>query len=171
MFFGRFDFILDDKRRFTIPSIFKRFLKGDDADILVMTRGIDPCIFVFPVPNWEHYMKILANKKVLDQSTEDTLKSTRMILSWACNCAIDAQGRVKIPPHLEKIAGLNRNIVISGHVDRMEIWDRDLFENYHLDPAYNYDGPARDLFHGNKPLGFDDEKDTLLQPDLEPKQL
>lgn len=148
MFYGSHEFVMDEKGRVTIPSLFERHFKTEDMSTLVMTRGLNSCVFCYPLTSWGHYMDKM---KRMDVPTHDRLKAMRIILAWASNCKIDKLRRVKIPPRLAEFAKLKRDIMIVGHQDRIEIWDRKIYDTYHNveaieDEGFNYDETAGHLF-------------------------
>ena len=148
MFYGSHEFVMDDKSRASIPAQFERLFKAEDMSTLVMTRGLNGCVFCYPLTAWDHYMDRMKRMKV---PTHDRLKTMRIILAWASNCKVDKLRRVKIPPRLAEFAKLKRDIMIVGHQDRIEIWDRNTYEQYHSvegveDEGFDYDSTAEHLF-------------------------
>jgi len=161
LFYGSYEFLMDEKGRVTIPSQFKRLMVESDHDTFVMTRGISNCIFAYPFSAWEHYMIAMRRMKV---PTHERLKTMRIILAWASNCTFDSQGRLKIPTRLAGFAKLDRNVMIVGHQDRLEIWNKDVYEKYHgveLEEGYDYETHAERLFVDMMPgVETDDKRDA-----------
>ncbi|MFH0765232.1 MAG: hypothetical protein V2A61_02305 [Calditrichota bacterium] len=145
--YGRFSSVLDDKGRIILPSHLRRWVTPED-NVLVMTRGIDKCVFAFTLPNWDYYLHEMRN---MPGDVESRLKFNRQMLAWATDCTVDLQGRVRVPQDLIEIAEITRPVVIYGSIDRIEIWAEHKF-NAHLkveDSEYNRN--AMELFENQAP--------------------
>ncbi len=153
---------MDEKGRISIPSEFERHFKTEDMRTLVMTRGLSGCVFCYPLTGWGHYMDKMKRMKV---STQERLKTMRIILAWASNCKVDKQRRVKVPPRLAEFAELKRDVMIVGHQDRIEIWNRNTYEQYHFaedveEEGFDYDETAQHLFVDMMPGAEDTEQSS-----------
>jgi MraZ protein len=116
---GEFEQRLDDKKRITLPARLRaRFEQG-----LVCARGLDGCISVFPRDAWDDYVS--AQSERLDLFTREGRALERYLFGGALECELDRQGRVALPAPLVGHASLDREIVIAGLRDRLEIWDRE----------------------------------------------
>ena len=123
MLIGEYKYNLDNKGRVALPTKFKnKFAEG-----LILTRGIDQCIFGFPKEEWEKVVKKISE---LPLSQANARAFARLILSGAYEAEIDNQRRVLIPESLRKYAGLERRVVIVGMHTRIEIWDEKKWEEY-----------------------------------------
>ncbi|MFZ8848516.1 MAG: division/cell wall cluster transcriptional repressor MraZ [Minisyncoccia bacterium] len=123
MLIGEFKHNLDQKGRVSIPAKFRqKFAEG-----LILTRGIDQCVFGFPKPEWEKVVNKITN---LPLSQANARAFARLILSGAFEAEIDNQGRVLIPEVLRKYAHLEKKVVIVGMYNRVEIWDEKKWEEY-----------------------------------------
>ena len=108
MFRGEYNHTVDTKGRLIIPSKFREKL-GDEC---IVTRGLDGCLFVFPMKEWENY--------------EEKLKQLPMTNKNArSSCEFDKQGRVLIPATLRKFAGIDKDVVLAGLLNRIEIWSEE----------------------------------------------
>ena len=116
MLIGEYKHTIDSKKRLAIPSKLRREL-GARA---VITRGLDNCLFIFPLTQWNKLIEKLAK---LPLGQRDTRGFTRLMLAGASEARLDRLGRVLIPDYLKKYAGLKKNIVIAGVYNRLEIWD------------------------------------------------
>src|SRR5690349_193908 len=115
MFIGEFHHTLDDKGRLAIPVKFR----GSIEDGAVGTRGLDHSLFVYPKAGWE----VLAVKlAALPLGQSDTRAFTRLMLAGAMEIEIDKSGRITIPEYLRTYASLQKNVVVTGLYDRLEIW-------------------------------------------------
>jgi MraZ protein len=116
MFLGEFLHTLDDKGRLTIPAKFRDELAGG----LVITRGIDRCLSVFPRPVWDDLAERIAQLPLTQRNARNF---GRLMFSGAADFIPDRQGRVLIPPGLREYAGFDSEAVIIGLYDRLEIWN------------------------------------------------
>lgn len=123
MFIGEYNHNLDEKGRLAIPKKFR----NDLLDGLVITRGLDNCLFVYTKKEWEK----LANKlSELPFSQSNSRAFARFMLGGAMDMNLDNQGRVILPANLRKFAELKKNIIVAGLFNRLEIWDEDKWEDY-----------------------------------------
>jgi MraZ protein len=123
MFMGEFQHSIDDKGRIIIPAKFRDLLGSS----FVVTRGLDKCLFVYPLQEWE----VLEQKlKALPLMKSDARAFTRFFFSGATECEWDKQGRVNLPGSLRDYAKLEKDCVVLGVSNRVEIWSRDTWEQY-----------------------------------------
>jgi len=116
MLIGEYRHTIDTKKRLAIPSKLRREL-GSKA---VITRGLDNCLFIFPLSQWN---KLVEKLSKLPLGQKDTRGFIRLMLAGAGEVKLDRLGRVLIPDYLKQYAGLKKNIVIAGVYNRLEIWD------------------------------------------------
>jgi MraZ protein len=115
MFLGRHAHTLDAKGRLAIPARFRDAL----ADGLVLTRGIDRCLSLYPMATW----RALAEKVgALPLADADARNFRRMVFAEAVDLALDAQGRILVPAELRRYAGLERDALVVGVDSAIEIW-------------------------------------------------
>lgn len=123
MFMGEFQHSIDDKGRIIIPAKFRDLLGSS----FVVTRGLDQCLFVYPLQEWE----VLEQKlKALPLMKSDARAFTRFFFSGATECEWDKQGRVNLPGNLRQYAKLEKDCVVLGVSNRVEIWSKDTWEQY-----------------------------------------
>lgn len=123
MFMGEFQHSIDDKGRIIIPAKFRDLLGSS----FVVTRGLDQCLFVYPSQEWE----VLEQKlKALPLMKSDARAFTRFFFSGATECEWDKQGRVNLPGNLRQYAKLEKDCVVLGVSNRVEIWSKDIWEQY-----------------------------------------
>jgi len=123
MFIGEFSYTIDQKKRIAIPSKFRKEL-GKKA---VITRGLDNCLAVYPIEEWKKLTKKLEN---LPNSQTDARGFARIMLSGAVDVALDKLGRILVPDYLKNYAGFEKNLVIIGISNRLEIWDEKKWQEY-----------------------------------------
>lgn len=124
MFIGEYHFNLDDKNRIFIPTEFRSLLK----DKLIINRGIERCLFVYPNDEWN---KVVNKLNTLSFTKKVNREFSRMFMSGAYYKEMDSQGRVTIDKLLIEYAGLSKECVIIGVGERIEIWDKKAWLEYY----------------------------------------
>jgi MraZ protein len=116
MFLGEFEHSLDAKGRVILPVRFRSQLEAG----AVMARSLDRCLAVYPVAEFDRLAR-----KLRDARERGPLErqAARAMFAGAVEITPDKQGRVAVPPHLREYAGLDREVVVSGNYDHIEIWD------------------------------------------------
>lgn len=123
MFLGEYTYSIDEKKRLAIPIKFRKFLDKK----AVVTRGLDNCLFLYPVLEWQKLAKKLSQ---LPLSQADARGFARIMLAGAMEVNLDKLGRILIPDYLKKYAFLKKKVVVAGLYNRVEIWDEKKWENY-----------------------------------------
>lgn len=123
MLMGEFHHNVDEKGRLIIPSKFREEL----GDVVIVTRGLEDCLFLYSEREWS---LIVSRLKTLPFTKKDARSFTRMFLSGATNAEFDKQGRIKIPMPLCDYASLEKEVVVVGVNDRLEIWSRDKWNSF-----------------------------------------
>ena len=140
VFMGEFHHNIDDKGRLIIPSKFR----DDLGDKFIVTRGIEECLFVYSLSEWNN---IIEKLKTLPFTNKSARTFMRMFLSGATECELDKNGRINIAMPLTSYASLNKECVIIGVNDRLEIWSEDKFNNFFNENIENFSEIAEDLFN------------------------
>ncbi|MFZ2226145.1 MAG: division/cell wall cluster transcriptional repressor MraZ [Candidatus Moraniibacteriota bacterium] len=138
MFIGEYQHAIDPKKRLAVPSKFRVELKNK----VVVTRGLDKCLFIYPMKVWQELAEKLGSIPVGESATRSFV---RLMLAGATDVEIDKQGRVLIPDYLKEYASLNRNVVIAGIYNRLEIWDELKWNEYKKSAEKNSDEIAEQL--------------------------
>lgn len=142
MFYGEYAHSLDKKGRIILPSKLREALKETFAEKCVMTKGLEACLFLYPLDEW----RLLEQKvKALPLTGRDARAFSRQFLSGACECILDRQGRIFIPINLRQYAGINRDVIIIGVSSRMEIWAKDRWHEYAKQTQSSYEDIAEKL--------------------------
>ena len=123
MLLGEYQHSLDDKGRLAIPAKFRKIL----SDGVVITRGLDACLYLYPLEEWTKLADKLA-KLPINQA--DSRAFSRLMLAGASHAEIDSQGRVLLPEYLRKYSGISSKAVIIGIYNRAEIWDESRWREY-----------------------------------------
>ncbi len=118
MFMGEYNHSIDAKGRLIIPSKFRELL-GEE---FVITRGLDGCLSIYPMEEWEAFEEKL---RALPLTDKNARTFSRFFVSGAASCELDRQGRILIPQPLRDFAGLDRDVVLTGSVNRIEVWSRE----------------------------------------------
>lgn len=121
MFMGEFNHSIDTKGRIIIPSKFREDL-GDD---FVITLGLDGCLFAYPNTEWLTFVEELRKLP----GTKEARQLQRYFMAGAAACEADKQGRILIPSKLRESAGLDKDIVFVGVLNKIEIWSKERWEN------------------------------------------
>jgi len=123
MLIGEYRHRIDNKKRMAIPAKFRKEI-GEKA---VVTRGLDQCLFVYTMPEWERVAEKLSE---LPTGSADTRNFVRLFLSGATDVEIDSLGRILIPENLKAFADLKDKVVVVGVHKRLEIWNEENWEAY-----------------------------------------
>lgn len=126
MFLGEYQHSLDDKGRLVLPAKFRDQL----ADGLVVTKGQDRCVFVFPASRWE-----LEVEKVnsLARTVPRNRNFARAFFASASDQQLDRQGRIQVPAVLRSYADLDKDVVIVGVAERIEVWNTEAWARLSAD--------------------------------------
>ncbi|MBN1368794.1 MAG: division/cell wall cluster transcriptional repressor MraZ [Dehalococcoidaceae bacterium] len=116
MFFGEFEYRLDEKGRFPLPPRFRPLLK----DGLVLTRGIENCITAYPLNEWKKLAQEVTRGSAISRSKQRRLN--RALFASAFLIHLDGQGRMTVPPKLKELAGIDEEVIIAGANNYLELW-------------------------------------------------
>jgi len=135
---GEYQHTIDDKGRMIIPAKFRDEL----GSRFIVTRGLDECLFVYPESEW----KVIEQKlKSLPFTRSDARAFTRFFFSGAIECELDKQGRVNIPANLRQYSHLQKDCVVIGVSNRVEIWSKEVWENYFENSADSFNEIAEKI--------------------------
>ncbi len=141
MLMGEYHHTIDEKNRIIIPSKFRNEIGSN----FVITRGLEKCLFVYSLVEWE---SIVNKLRTLPFTKKDSRDFTRFFMSGATECTLDKSGRACITSPLVNYAGLTRDCVIIGANDRLEIWDKNAWDNFFDTNEENFASIAENLFGG-----------------------
>jgi MraZ protein len=138
MFMGEYQHSIDEKGRMIIPAKFRDAL----GTRFVVTRGLDQCLFVYPETEWKNIEQKL---KSLPFTRSDARAFTRFFFSGATESELDKQGRVNLPNTLIQHAQLNKECVVIGVSNRVEIWSKEMWEGYFSESADSFNEIAEKI--------------------------
>lgn len=136
-FKGREIYSVDAKGRVNIPAKMRKSMSPDANDTFVVTRGPDdePCIYAYPLDEWRKFEE---NLKGLNQFNEQDRFFVRTLLYWADEVAFDGQFRIMIPKALMDFTRIEKNALILGAMDHIEIWNPEIFDSYMAGRSESY---------------------------------
>jgi MraZ protein len=141
MFLGTHSPRLDEKGRLILPAKFREQLEAG----VVVTRGQERCLYVFPAAEFERLAEQLRQAPVTSKQARDYL---RVFLSGASDEAPDKQGRITLPTNLRSYAGLDRDVAVIGAGQRVEIWDAAAWETYLTEQEQAFAEQAEEVVPG-----------------------
>jgi MraZ protein len=123
MLIGEYLHTLDSKKRLSLPAKFRKELGRK----VVLTRGLDSCLFMFSPNAWA---KIASKLAELPFGQSDTRGMSRFLLAGAVETEVDGAGRILVPDFLKEFADLKSRVVLAGVSDRVEVWNEKTWEEY-----------------------------------------
>ena len=127
MFMGEYNQTIAAKWRLIIPSRFRELL-GEE---FVLTRGLDGCLSIYPMDEWVAFEEKL---RALPLTNKDARTFSRFFVAGATTCQLDKQGRILVPQTLRQFAGLEKDVVLTGNLNRIEVWSKEKWsENCNYD--------------------------------------
>ena len=115
MLMGEYSHTIDAKGRMIIPSKFREEL----GENFVLTKGLDGCLSIYPNEEWKNFEEKL---KALPLTNKNARTFSRFFVAGATVCELDKQGRILVPATLREFAGLEKDVVLTGNITRIEIW-------------------------------------------------
>lgn len=138
MFMGEYQHAVDGKGRMIVPAKFREGL----GERFVVTRGMDNCLFVYPLSEWN----ILEQKlKALPFTRSDARAFMRFFFSGAAECELDKQGRILIPNNLREHAKLLKDVVVIGVSNRVEVWSQEVWDQYSEQAGLSFEDIAEKI--------------------------
>lgn len=138
MLLGEFQHNIDAKGRIIIPAKFRQ----DLGNKFVITRGMDGCLFGYPMSEWK---KVEDKIDSLSVNKRDVRAFTRFFFSAAVECEFDKQGRVNIPSILRNFAKIEKKCVVVGVSNRIEVWSEPAWHAFTSDAAAHFDEIAENI--------------------------
>lgn len=123
MFIGQYEHNLEEKGRLSIPKKFR----DEITEGGILTRGLDGCLFLFPKGRWEEFINKLSQTPL---TKSDARGFSRLLTYGATEVELDGQGRILVPEFLRNFAGIKKEVILAGALERIEIWDKENFSDY-----------------------------------------
>lgn len=141
MFLGTHSPRLDDKGRLALPAKFRSDLEGG----LVICKGLDRCLFVFPTEGFKKFTQAIADAPITDKRIRNY---GRTLFASGSVETLDAQGRITIPPKLREYASLAKECTVIGANTRIEIWDAAAWEAWDTEATEAFADIAEEVLPG-----------------------
>jgi MraZ protein len=138
-FKGSYSYAVDEKGRVNLPAKLRKYVSPESNDTFVVTRGFEKCLFVYPVDEWN---RLEANLRNLSSYDPEHRMFMRALLEFASECQLDGQARLSISPELRQYAKLKDEVRIIGTLDKIELWDPAVYEEYKKSQSESYENIA-----------------------------
>ena len=138
MFLGEYQHTLDAKGRVSLPAKFR----GEMTGKLVIARGMEGCLYVFPAEEYSGFLKSLLERNDFDPKFRQV---RRYFTAGAVETELDSAGRINLPSTAREKAGLGKDVSIIGNGERVEIWDAEKWDEYNGDTAADIENLAKEL--------------------------
>ncbi len=133
---------IDIKSRLILPTKFRKYILPESNNSLILTRGIDDCLFVYPLKEWEKEERVLMDMNIYDEK-ERIVK--REMLAFVSEVEMDSQYRILIPKDLMKFAQLDKEVEMIGMLDKIEIWNPEIRNKYNMTNTQTYSQIAQSI--------------------------
>ena len=120
-FIGEYYHTIDTKGRVIIPQKYRE----DLGDTFILSKGLDGCLWIHPMDEWREFTAKLRELSTIDKESR---QFKRFFMSGATECEFDKQGRILLPSSLRNAAGIEKDVVLAGMIDYIEIWDKERWE-------------------------------------------
>ena len=145
-FKGSYTHSIDSKGRINLPAKLRKHVSPEANDTFVITRGFEQCIVVYPLDEWNNYEKTIRNLPTADPGSRYV---TRLLLQYATECQLDGQSRIMLPQQLITFADIKNEALILGVLERIEMWNPEIYENYIRQQESSYEEVAEKVFLNN----------------------
>lgn len=143
--FGEYECKLDSKGRFVLPSGLKKQLPEGQQKEFVLNRGLDECLVLFPIAVWERELKKIQKR---NQYVARNRAFARKFMNGATPVDLDSASRVLVPKRLSGYAGLGKELVLVASFDRVEIWDKAVYEKWLGDDQWDMETLSEEVMGG-----------------------
>jgi MraZ protein len=140
--FGEYECKLDDKGRFLMPAALLKQLPEEDREEFVLNKGLDPCLVLYPIKVWKEELKRIHSK---NQYVAQNRAFARKFQSGATPVSPDGNRRLLIPKRLMNHAGIERDLILFGAFDRVEVWGKEQYEAWQADENNNLEKLAEQV--------------------------
>ena len=141
-FYGEHDNAIDPKGRLYVPAAFRKALAEDGNDTFVVTRGLDGCLSVYALDDWN---RVKDGLRRLSATKKNDRQFIRLLLSQAAPTKVDRQGRIAIPRKLLDRAGIEDQATAIGALGKFELWNPERYEQYMQDADEHFVETAENI--------------------------
>lgn len=145
-FKGRYSYSVDNKGRVALPAKLRKSVSPTANDTFILTRGFEQCLFLYPQDEW---MRLEESIRNLSPSNPQHRFFVRTLLQWSSDCQLDSQARITVPQDLLKFAGIDNEVLILGVLERIEIWNPKVYEEYMNNQPATYETVAEAVLKSN----------------------
>ena len=136
---------IDGKGRMAVPAKMRRAMNPEAKDTMVITRGFEQCLFLYPLDRWAQVEEELGQ---LNAYQQEARAFRRIAMMWADEQVLDKQGRVMLSRRHLDYAGLSDRAVVVGALDHIEVWDPDVLDAHLNQTAPAYESLAESVMGG-----------------------
>jgi MraZ protein len=126
-FLGEYEATVDSKGRFLLPSAIKKKLPEDSPGQFIINRGFEKCLTLYPIINWQPIFEGMSKLNDFDPKVREF---RRYFFNGATELELDSAGRLLIPPNLKEHASIDKDIVLVGSIQKIEIWDKNKYKEF-----------------------------------------
>ena len=138
-FKGSYTYSVDNKGRLNLPANLRKYVSPEANETFVITRGFEKCLFVYPLDEWNKLEERL--RELSSYNPQDRL-FMRAILEYAKESQLDGQARIMIPQQLLDYAGIRNEVRVIGVLDKIELWNPKIYEDYLAAQSESYESIA-----------------------------
>lgn len=138
-FKGSYIYSVDNKGRINLPAKLRKYVSAEANDTFVITRGLEKCLFVYPLDEWNKLEQRLRSLSSYDPQHRYFM---RALLELATESQLDGQARITIPQQLLNYAGIESEVRIIGALERIEMWNVRVYDEYIASQAESYENIA-----------------------------
>lgn len=143
-FKGSYEYSVDNKGRINIPAKLRKYVSAEANDTFVITRGFEQCLFVYPLDEWN---RVEQSIRELSTSHPKERFFTRTLLRHATESQLDGQARITVPKELLQFAGIESAVLILGVLERIELWNPNVYQKYLDSQPDTYENVAQSVLH------------------------
>ncbi len=141
-FKGSYAYSVDSKGRINIPSRLRKYVSPEANDTFIVTRGYEQCLFVYPLDEWN---KLEQSIRELTTTNPKHRFFMRTLLEKATESQLDGQSRITIPKELLQFASIENEVLILGVLERIEVWNPKVYQEYQKAQAESYENVAQNV--------------------------
>jgi len=139
-FKGSYSYSVDSKGRINIPARLRKYVSTDANDTFIVTRGYDQCLYLYPLDEWT---RLELEIRQLSSTNPKHRFFIRRLLEWATEAQLDGQFRIMIPKDLLQFAGIENDVLITGVLEHIEVWNPRIYEAYLKTQDESYEAVAQ----------------------------